>query len=125
MVTNKQYEKVFMDLMQYTRFRNPKQIKTREDLRDFFGDIQKDRKSKGIKTRLSREFTDAIGGAFLRVRGFSKGNVRSQVLTKKERLERQKMGFVVASVQKSKSGKERIVFRDPKGKFIKDPEKRG
>ena len=69
--TQLQYEQVFEDLMQYTRFTNVTQIKKPKDLFDFFGDLKRDavkrkRKFNPLNPPM-RDFRKEMGGALGRL----------------------------------------------------------
>lgn len=69
--TQLQYEQVFEDLMQYTRFTSVKQIKEPKDLFDYFGDLKRDAVNRGTKFNPlnppMRDFRREMGGALGRL----------------------------------------------------------
>lgn len=61
--TRKEYEELFEDLMQYTDFKDSGDIKTNQDLFDFFGQVQKDANSKGRAFKITKQLFSNVASA--------------------------------------------------------------
>jgi len=54
--SRKRYREIFESLMQYTDFKNSEEIKTKQDLTNFFEQVRKDARSKGGDFRTGNLF---------------------------------------------------------------------
>jgi Arc/MetJ-type ribon-helix-helix transcriptional regulator len=129
--TRGQYEELFEDLMEYTDFKSSDEIRTKQDLYDFFGQVKDDAESKGRKFQVSSKLYGSIAEVIrLGVRKFKR---------KSEKLKRSKSVFKSYKAAKSKGmtarntkgkeiyktsvkikGKSYIKYRDKKGRFVKN-----
>ena len=148
--TKAEYEKLFEDLMKYTNFTSVSQIKTKQDLRDFMGEVRDDAAKRGLKTKDQNKF-------FATKLLFEMENARERIMehpivaarkipTKKEEVllsskkfkfyaDARKAGLTAVNVdgivvfksgviRKSADGKKQkmqVVYRDMKGRFAKKP----
>lgn len=146
--TKAEYEKLFEDLMKYTNFTSVSQIKTKQDLRDFMGEVRDDAAKRGLKTKDQNKF-------FAKKLLFEMENARERIMehpivaarkipTRKEEVIESRNVFKSYAVARSnkltainidgipvyksvvihrlrKKKKEQIIYRDMKGRFAKKP----
>ena len=146
--TKAQYERLFEDLMKYTNFTSVSQIKTKQDLRDFMGEVRDDAAKRGLKTKDQNKF-------FAKKLLFEMENARERIMehpivasrkipTRKEEVIESRNVFKSYAVARSnkltainidgipvyksvvihrlrKKKKEQIIYRDMKGRFAKKP----
>ncbi len=133
--TEREYERLFENLMTYTSFTKIDDIKNQTDLNDFFGDVSKDAKSRGRKFTNSLLFQDKLSGALRRLRGKPKHKVMSRsqeviegkIFTDFDVAKEHRMtavnekGIEVFKTKVIYKGKSSVRYRDKKGIFRKQP----
>ena len=142
--TQKEYERIFEDLMEYSDFRSIEEVrgstyeKTNKNLRKMFQQIHDDKSARGKQSRVSRAFAYEFGKAFWRKIKDRPTRERVHVTRKEQVLrarpvvnfETAKKNNLVAVNEKGKEvyrsyvvvkGKRVIRFRDSKGRFARKP----
>ena len=126
------YDAMFESLMRYTSFKSVSQIKSREDLRQFFSEVKGDAESRGREFHVSNKMRFEAENVVIRL-GDSKKvikSVKDEVVEGKayRRFQDAKSrGLVVPNTDNklvfkayiTKKGKTRTVYRDEKGRFAK------
>lgn len=121
----------FESLMRYTSVKSTNDIRTQQDLYDFFKEVQVHSNSKGRGFRISADMIKRFGNAFK----FQKGRGLSEITNPNERVRRSRKVFKSYNVAKEKGftiidGKEEIyrtlvkrggkqykVWKNSKGRF--------
>ena len=136
-----QYDKLFEDLMRYTSFRSVDEIKTKEDLRAFFNEVQEDSDSKGLTFNVSSKMKFEMDESRRRiirsgklVSSTRKPFTRSEEVIKSDKkfrsykdaksrnlIVKNEKGKLVFKSQVTVKGKRKIVYRDEKGRFASSP----
>lgn len=129
-----EYEELFEDLMEYTDYTSSEQIKTQTDLKDFFGQVSDDAKSKGHKFRTSRRLFNRMVDALNiteREGKVIKRKVNEAIKSKKvfKSLKMAKASDLAVIVEDKLIYKSMVVikkkdiirWRDSKGRFTKTP----
>ena len=129
----KAYEELFEDLMEYTDYKSSDDIKTREDLFDFFSQVKEDSESKGRNFIVSRPLFSRIGQALDNIRDKKPVEGRKQKIIRSRRVFRsfndaKKAGFLVHEEGKQiykapikLKGVVIVRWKNDKGRFVKTP----
>ena len=131
--SGKKYARVFDSLMKYTDFTDARQIKTKEDLFDFFKQVQEDANSKKRGFRIGGLYDKVVEEKFndslprTRTVADRRKIIQSQRAFKNAK-EANKAGFALhinnQRIFKSfimRNNKKQIRWRSDKGRFVKQP----
>jgi len=139
--SEKQYERDFLDLMEYTSFTSTDEIQTKEDLDKFFKEVRSDIRSRGKNNfQITKKFAFSFGEAFQRIAkrgGVTQFNRRQRAIESRPFNSLKEAQVNEATIVQDKKViykssvkvkiKNRIVFRtiwrDSKGRFTKNPTK--
>jgi len=130
--TTKEYKQLFEDLMEYTDFKSSDDIKTNQDLYEFFRQVKDDAKSRGRKFSISKHLFGKVRNIVTDRREVIQRKIERVKESRKifnhfAEAKRQGLTAHVDDVEIFQSytittNKKKIVrWRDSKGRFVKSP----
>lgn len=137
--TDAQYEEAFESLMKFVGIKDVRQIKSREDLRDFFGKVKEDSRLIGRKFPLTKKFVFKFAEARNRLLGRPPKVLRTRredvlisrkIFLRFEDAQRESLTILnpdsinVFRSQVVIRKKTIIIFRDKLGRFRRAPQSR-